>query len=361
MCSGCSERVLEMRKLDLAITDNVREVPVLFIFFNRLHHAKQVFDVLRQVQPRQLFLAGDGPRIGRLSDAGGCRETRELALQVDWPCELRTRFLEHNLGCKLAVSSAISWFFEQVEDGIILEDDCVPNLSFFSFCAETLERYRDDERVMQVSGSNFLPVRRDGGASYYFSALNDIWGWATWRRAWRHYDLSMPDYPEFKKRRLLENYVGGRAIASWLESYFDDACRSDCSVWSSQWTYAMARQNGLTIVPSVNLVRNIGFDSAGTHSSGDSWRYYNAFAVEDIGALIHPRFILVDRGADKLRFDVIRKTDPRLFVWNCCRAAVGAFVPTGLRHLYKETRIFLNCTGLAICRLKRFLVDFVSQ
>ena len=329
-----------MKRFSRNITDEARNTPILFIFFNRSNHAQQVFNVLRQVQPRRLFLAGDGPRIGRPSDAEGCREARELAMQVDWPCELHTRFLERNLGCKLAVSSAISWFFEHVEDGIILEDDCVPSLSFFSFCAEMLDRYRDDKRVMQISGSNFLPVRRDAGASYYFSALNDIWGWATWRRAWRHYDLSMPDYPEFKKRRLLENYVGGRAIASWLESYLDEAYRSDCSVWSSQWTYAMARQNGLTIVPPVNLVCNIGFDSEGTHSSCDSWKYYGAFAAEDIDALIHPRFILVDRGADKLRFDVLRKTDPRLFARHRIRAAVRALMPAGLRRILKKLIYF---------------------
>ena len=325
-----------MMSVGRTITDEVRDVPVLFIFFNRSHHAQQVFNVLRQVQPRRLFLAGDGPRIDRPSDAEGCKEARELALQVDWPCELYTRFLEHNLGCKLAVSSAISWFFEHVEDGIILEDDCVPSLSFFGFCADLLERYRDDERVMQISGSNFLPVRRDDGASYYFSALNDIWGWATWRRAWRQYDLSMPDYHEFKQRRLLKSYVGERAIAAWLESYLDEAYRADCSVWSSQWTYVMARQNGLTIVPSVNLVRNIGFDSEGTHSSSDSWKYYGAFAAEDIDTLIHPQFILADREADKLRFEVIRKTDPRLFARNRFRTAIRPLVPGCLRRLLKR-------------------------
>ena len=325
-----------MTKLDQAITDRARDVPVLFIFFNRSHHAQQVFNVLKQLKPRRLFLAGDGPRTDRPSDAEGCREARELALQVDWPCDLRTRFLEHNLGCKLAVSSAISWFFEHVEGGIILEDDCVPNLSFFAFCADLLERYRDDERVMQISGNNFLPVRRGGDTSYYFSTLNDIWGWATWRRAWRHYDLSMPNYPEFKKRRLLESFVGEQAIAAWLESYLDEACRADCSVWSSQWTYAMVRQNGLTIVPSVNLVRNVGFDNAGTHSSSDSWKYYESFATEDIDTLIHPRFILADREADKLRFEVIRKTDPRLFARNRFRAAVRALVPAGPRRLLKQ-------------------------
>ena len=334
LLSGAKE--FDMISCDRAEADRACDVPVLFIFFNRPRHAQRVFNVLKKLKPRRLFLAGDGPRIDRLSDAEGCREARELALQVDWPCELRTRFLEHNLGCKLAVSSAITWFFDHVEGGIILEDDCVPSLSFFSFCADLLERYRDDERIMQISGSNFLSVRRDGGASYYFSSLNDIWGWATWRRAWRQYDLAMPDYHEFKQRRLLSSYVGDLAIAAWLETYFDEAYRANCTVWSSQWTYAMARQSGLTIVPSVNLVRNIGFDSAGTHSSGNSWKYYESFAAEGIDALIHPRFILADREADKLRFEVIRKTDPRLFARNRFRTAIRPLVPGCLRRLLKR-------------------------
>ena len=146
-------------KLDQVIPDKVRDFPVLFTCFNRANHARQVFYVLKQLQPRRLFLAADGLRPDLPSDAEGCGKTHELALQVDWRCDSHTRFLEHNLSCKLAVSSAILWYFEQVEDGIILEDDCVPNLSFSPFCTELLERYRDDERVMQISGNNFLPAR----------------------------------------------------------------------------------------------------------------------------------------------------------------------------------------------------------
>lgn len=320
--------------------DNARDVPVLFIFFNRADHAQQVFDVLKQLRPRHLFLAADGPRPDHPADAEDCRKARELALQIDWQCDVHTRFVEHNLGCKLAVSSAISWFFDHIEEGIILEDDCVPHLSFFAFCAELLERYRNDERVMQISGNNFLPAHRSSGDSYYFSALNDIWGWATWRRAWRHFDLSMPNYPEFKKRLLLESFVGAPDIAKWLESYLDDACRTETSVWSSQWTYAMARQGGLTIVPSVNLVRNIGFDQSGSHGTSDSWRYYGTFATEEIGTLIHPRLVFSDREADRLRFNVIQRTDPRLFARNRFRAMVRALVPPSLRRFLRRVISF---------------------
>lgn len=320
----------------LITSENVRDVPILFIFFNRADHAQRVFEVLKQIRPRQVFLAGDGPRADRPGEAAHCRETRDIARQIDWPCEVHTRFLDQNLGCKLAVSSAISWFFEHVEQGIILEDDCVPSLSFFSFCGELLEKYRDDQRVMQISGSNFLEGRGDDSASYYFSALNDIWGWATWRRAWRHFDLAMPDYHEFRQRKLLKTVVGDPAIAKWLESYLDEANRPDCKVWSSQWSYAMARQGGLTIVPSVNLVRNIGFDDTGSSGSSAPWKYYDKFSAENIGALVHPHFMLPDRGADRLRFEVIRKTDPRLFASNRLRAAARAAIPADARRVLKR-------------------------
>ena len=295
------------------------DVPVLFIVFNRPDHAAKVFEAIKKNKPKKLFIAADGPRINNEKDERQCEETKALIELIDWPCDLQTRFLDENLGCKLAVSSAISWFFEHVEHGIILEDDCVPNLSFFTFCAEVLEKYRDDERIMQISGNNFTHGKHNNDASYYFSTLNDIWGWATWRRAWKHFELSMPGYSTFKRKNLLNTYIGNPKIVKWLELYFNDTFKVGSSVWSSQWTYAMARNNGLTIVPSLNLVRNIGFDELGTHKLVDSWNYYNDYPVVEMKSITHPEFMVPDREAEKLRFEVIRKTDPRMFIKNRLR------------------------------------------
>jgi hypothetical protein len=287
-----------------------QKVPILFVAFIRSDHATKVFNVIKQQKPTKLFMAVDGPRKNYPSDIDNINKIRELVNNIDWECDLKTRFLDNNLGCKHAVSSAISWFFEHVEYGIILEEDCVPNLSFFNFCSELLERYKDDERIMQISGNNFIKNKEKIKESYYFSTLNDIWGWATWQRAWQHFDLLMTDYEEYKKRKLLETYVGSKDIALWLEIYLDRAASHSAPIWSSQWSYAMARNNGLIIAPKYNLVRNIGFDGSGTNSQDKSWNYYSEFKTEEIGKLTHPKFISPNRVLDRLRFSVIRITDP---------------------------------------------------
>jgi hypothetical protein len=173
--------------------------PVLFLIFNRPNTTEQVFEAIAKAKPRCLFVAADGPRTDKEGEAEKCQAVRDIIKRVDWDCEVKTLFREQNLGCKEAVSSAITWFFEQVEEGIILEDDCLPSDSFFSFCAELLEKYRDDKRIMMISGDNFQDGIQRGDASYYFSSVPWIWGWATWRRAWRLYDREMQTFPSFVK------------------------------------------------------------------------------------------------------------------------------------------------------------------
>ncbi|EKE21540.1 MAG: Protein containing nucleotide-diphospho-sugar transferase protein, partial [uncultured bacterium] len=172
--------------------------PILFIIFNRPDTTLSVFEAIRQIKPARLYVAADGPRSERSGEDVVCAETRRIAMGVDWPCELKTRFLDKNVGCHTAVPAAVSWFFENEEEGIILEDDCSPDLSFFTFCETLLERYRDDEEVMMISGDNFQPseFKTRNDSSYYFSGIANIWGWATWRRAWAK------NYGDFK---LMEN------------------------------------------------------------------------------------------------------------------------------------------------------------
>ncbi len=236
-----------------------------------------------------------------------------------------------NLGCRVAVSSAIDWFFENVDEGIILEDDCLPNQSFFRFCQEMLQKYRDDERIMQISGSNLLG-QKTFNASYYFSKLNDIWGWATWRSAWSRFDINMKSFPLFKEQRQIENYFEDKEVLKWLMSYFQESFDGLGSVWTSQWSYAICSQNGLTIVPTVNLVSNIGFGmSNSTHGGGDNWNLYADTETYEMSEIIHPSFVLPDKEADLLRFETIRKTDPRLFLTRRIRSGIKAvmkkFIP----------------------------------
>lgn len=297
-----------------------RDVPVLFIIFNRQNETSKVFEQIRKAAPKKLFIAADGPRLSHPNDIQKCELTRLACSNIDWDCEVFTKFDNKNQGCRLAVSSAITWFFESVEAGIILEDDCLPSLTFFSFCRQMLNRYQNDLRVMQISGSNYLGNDCALDNDYYFSALNDIWGWATWRRAWDKFDLSMPGYEEFKSNGGVKKYLQDRDISNWLTMYFDDAKNPEASVWSSQWAYAIAKNNALTIVPSKNLVDNIGFDDRGTHSSSPSWQIYNGFKAEELTVRNHPKLVERNLSADRVRFSVIKKTDPRCFMRSRFRA-----------------------------------------
>lgn len=297
------------------VVDGPLTTPVLFLIFNRPASTARVFTEIRKVRPRSLYVSADGPRKDRPDEWERCRAARSIVDQVDWDCEVHTDFSEKNLGLKAAVSAAISWFFREVDAGIILEDDCVPSTSFFWFCHELLTRYRDDERVMQISGNNFLLGKRRFDASYYFSRINDIWGWATWRRAWAFYDAAMDGFPAFSAQGQLANYLDDAAMRAWLMSYFEEAyaniARNDPWLgWSTQWTYAMCVQNAVTIVPAVNLVANVGVDD-GVNSAFDSFRLYSSIERQEIEEIVHPRVMLPDREADALRFEVIRRTDPR--------------------------------------------------
>jgi hypothetical protein len=312
-----------------------KDVPVLFIIFNRQNETSKVFEQIRKAAPKKLFIAADGPRLSHSNDIDKCELTRLACSNIDWDCEVFTKFENNNQGCKLAVSSAISWFFESVEAGIILEDDCFPSLSFFSFCRQMLNRYQFDLRVMQISGSNYLGNMYSPDDDYYFSALNDIWGWATWRRAWNEFDLNMPGYEKFKANGGIKKYLRDRDMSNWLTMYFDDAKNPEASVWSSQWAYAVIKNNALTIVPSKNLVDNIGFDDQGTHSSSPSWQIYNGFKAEELMVCNHPKIVVRNLNADRVRFSVIKKTDPRCFMISRSRTFLY-LIYTSIRNFIRQ-------------------------
>lgn len=231
--------------------------PILFLIFNRPDTTQRVFDVLRRQQPKRLYVAGDGPRKHKPGEAELCRETREIIKQVDWDCEVHTLFREENLGCKLAVSSAITWFFGQEEQGIILEDDCLPHPSFFPYCEELLERYKDDDRIGHISGNCYFPELLPSGQSYDFSALPHIWGWATWRRVWEQYDV---DFPYWRNRTQRNRLFTSQRDRIYFSSFLSDtlAGKHGINAWSPQYVFTLRLQSQLSIYPSVNMVTNIG-------------------------------------------------------------------------------------------------------
>ena len=239
--------------------------PVLMIMFNRPHKAAEVFAKVRQVRPKKLFIAVDGARPNRPGEAEKVQQCRAFKDLVDWDCDLKLNFAETNMGCKNRISSGITWAFEHVEELIILEDDCVPDLTFFRFCGELLEKYRDDNRIFSIGGFN-ADCLEPFDESYAFSKIFTEWGWATWRRAWKHFDVTMKQWPLLKQDRYLQNIFARNdpsdLDANW-KGNFQIAYDGGYDTWALRFSVNCLANHGLHIVPQVNLVRNIGFESNG--------------------------------------------------------------------------------------------------
>lgn len=276
------------------------KTPILFLVFNRPDTMRQVFNEIRNARPPRLYVAADGPRLSMVGEAEKVGQVRELIEHgVDWDCKITTRFREQNLGCRLAVSSAIDWFFEQEEEGIILEDDCLPHPTFFRYCQELLHKYRYDSRIMMISGDNFQFGLRRTKFSYYFSRYTHVWGWATWRRAWKLYDMDMNTWPEIQKGKWLADILRGEeyAIPSW-EKIFQAVRAGDIDTWDYQWLLSNWAQNGLSITPNYNLVSNIGFGPAATHTKSEEHLRANSPTQSVAFPLKHPPFVIRDAKAD---------------------------------------------------------------
>lgn len=278
------------------------QTAVLFLVFNRPDTTARVFEAIRQAKPPRLYVAADGPREGREGEAERVAKVREIATAVDWPCEVKTLFRTKNLGCKCAVSSAITWFFDQEEEGIILEDDCLPQPDFFTFCEGLLDRYRDDEKVSVITGDNFQAGLWRGQGSYYFSRYNHVWGWASWRRAWQYYDGDLTFWPEWKRSADWSNRLPDKVERRYWEKILDRMHAQQIDTWDYPWTASVWYHGGLTATPNVNLVSNIGFGSDSTHTaSADS--PLAEMATGALGDLIHPETITQDQAADRYVFD----------------------------------------------------------
>lgn len=244
------------------------DVPVLMLVFNRPEKTRRVFEAVRACRPARLLVAADGPRADHPDDAERCRATREIFEAVDWPCSVDTLFRDANVGCKRGVEEGITWFFSKVDQGIILEDDCIPDPSFFEFCSELLARYRDDGDVMMISGTNALGRWDAGGHSYLFSRQYEIWGWATWRRAWDHYDPKLSRWPEPGTQAKLRSMMQSSEFRAW-KGRIDSVYNGTVDTWDWGWTLALLLADGVTAIPVRNLVSNIGFDAEATHTRNE--------------------------------------------------------------------------------------------
>jgi len=274
----------------------------LFIIFNTVNTTLRVFEEIRKVKPAKLYIFSDGPRKHVSDDRGKCLATQKIAARVDWDCELKTLFLEENYGSREGVVKGIDWFFENVEEGIILEHDCLPSRSFFYFCQTMLEYYRYDTRIMHVCGGNYQHGIQRGNASYYFSKYPQIWGWATWRRAWKYYDVDMKKYSEFNKYFNIDSLFRLKGEQKFWKKMFEHTITKKIStVWDFQWVFTVLTNNGLSVTPNTNLVSNIGFGNEALHMQFVDKKTAN-LKIGEIEKIIHPDFVLPDFEADKLAF-----------------------------------------------------------
>jgi hypothetical protein len=285
--------------------------PILFLIFNRPYETSVTFESIRQAKPSKLYVAADGPRATRSDEPLLCKQTRAILEQIDWECEIKTLFRDSNLGCRQAVSSAIDWFFENEEEGIIIEDDCVADQTFFTFCQILLEKYRQDDRIMHISGANYQNGIHRGDGSYYFSRIPHIWGWATWKRAWKLYDIDMTQLPDFIKKneikKIFDDKEGQKEYIRILKKVYDGG-----NTWDFQWSFTCFVNQGFCISPNVNFIKNIGFGDNATHtlSQNDPLANKESFAMYTIK---HPSEVILNKNADYLEGSTIYQ--PKSFVF----------------------------------------------
>ena len=271
--------------------------PILFIIFNRPDTAKQVFDQIRKAKPSRLYVAADGARPGKTGEEDLCISARVVVSNIDWACEVKTLFRDANLGCKNAVSSAIDWFFDNEEEGIILEDDCLPADSFFNFCDTLLEKYRYDTRIRHITGCNLQLGKKWGNGSYYFSNMTHVWGWAGWRRVWKDYDKNLEKYESADVQEKLKNIFQDPFVIDKLKTVFDEVKAGKMDTWDYQLDFANYFNNGLTIIPNENLISNIGFNASATHTF-DIDNIYANMPLGKIDEVIDPLYIMPEKQAD---------------------------------------------------------------
>lgn len=292
------------------MSNNQLKTPVAFIIFKRPDTTEKVFAEIRQAQPSKLFVIADGPRNDRIGEAEKCEAARAIIDRVDWNCEVIKNYSEVNLGCAKRVYSGLNWVFDQVEEAIILEDDCIPHPTFFPFCEELLEKYRYDTRIGSISGQNVQFGRRRTNYSYYFSIFNHCWGWASWRRSWRNFDIYMKLWPEFQAEGFLKNILKqDKAVRYWRNNFESVYQNPVDKIWDYQWTFSCWMQNNLGILSNVNLISNIGFGSDSTHFNSRKISPYINMPTEVMEfPLKHPPLITANFQADSFTQNTLFKT-----------------------------------------------------
>lgn len=273
--------------------------PILFLIFNRPDTTQSVFERIREVRPPRLYIAADGPRETRPGEHEKCEETRKITENVDWPCEVHRLYRDKNLGCGKGVSSAITWFFEQEEEGIIIEDDIMAHPDFFRYCDEMLEKYRTDDRIQLIAGRNAFYQAIPHTVSYYLSNYMMIWGWASWRRVWNTYCFDVATLSRARFQEAVKAKIARPAQAFMLRS-FDMMANHQCDTWDYQLIINQVLNNRYAILPYVNMVENLGLGTAdATHTTGEE-PIKAGHKAQSPYPLVHPDSFFRDEKADYL-------------------------------------------------------------
>lgn len=283
------------------MTDRQLQKTVAFFVFNRPETTARVFEEIRRARPPRLMVVADGPRANRIGEAEKCKAVREIIERVDWLCEVHKNYSETNMGCKLRMSSGLDWVFDNAEDAIILEDDCLPHPSFFRYCEELLEKYRYNENVMMISGCNLLKDSNADTSGYFFSKYPHIWGWASWRRVWKLYDVEMKLWPELRDSGRYIDFCASKEELSFWKKCFDSVYNGSVDTWDYQITFMSFCNRGLSILPNVNLISNIGFGLNATHTIFASSPLANMNLEAVSLPLRHPDEVVRDVIKDEIR------------------------------------------------------------
>lgn len=305
-----------MAQVGIKLVGDMFNTPIAIFTFNRPELTERLLGILAQVKPSRILVISDGPRSHVPGDVEKCAAVRRLFENIGWTCRVDRNFAESNMGSFSRNSSGLNWVFEQVEEAIILEDDCLPDLSFFPYCEELLERYRDDSRVGLISGNNFLRQSADQEKpSYFFSRYPMTWGWASWRRTWHQVDLNMPYWPQFRDSGELRQAVFSTVESNYWRGIYDAILeRRMKNAWDYQLILTCMKFNLLTIVPSVNLVSNVGFGPGGTHCMDESSPLHDVSKGELEFPLVHPADVQRSDSVDHEMFR-IRFQPPPIPLW----------------------------------------------
>jgi len=277
-----------------------RNIPVLILGYNRPKHIKKLITSLKKIKPKNIFISLDGPKKNE-TDRIKCHVVKNEIEKINWSCEIKKKYNLNNLGCRESVYKGINWFFKHNNFGIVLEDDCIPNISFFTFCEKINNKYKNNKKIFTISGTNFFNKKISN--DYFFSKYNHCWGWGSWKRAWKYYDNNLSFWNNWKNTNSWKLLHQDEIERKYWEKIFNKTKKRKIDSWAYVWTCSVWKNNGLTVIPKKNLIKNIGFDIGATHTLEKKLNHLKAFSLKFKKNLIGPKILKPLRANDEYVFN----------------------------------------------------------